>query len=84
MKNNNSLYYVATVKRELCWLLSTVVRGTENVAFVRALDKEKNLFEFFVPEPMEPVFEQMIAYLRSEGIILSLEKKENRLITEKI
>lgn len=79
MKEKNSLYFIATVKKEKCWLLTAVLRGTEAIAFDRALDKEKSIFEFFVPRDMETVFKQVMAYLASEGVILFLEQKENRL-----
>jgi len=84
MKKSNSLYFIAKVKREKCWFLAAALRGTEGVAFDRALDKEKGVFEFFVPEAMESVFKEVMAYLAVEGVILSLEEKENRLTIENI
>lgn len=84
MKNNNQFcsYYVAQAVRDQCWLLSSLMRGTEHIAFDRALDKEKSIFEFFVPESTEHVFLQVIDYLLEKGILTSCEKKENRLELE--
>lgn len=79
MENKLSVYYVAHVKRELCWLLSAVFRGTEHIAFDRVLDKEQSLFEFFVPQDTEPIFLDMIAFLKKKDVVLSLEKRNNRL-----
>lgn len=84
MKKQISFYFTAQVNRELCWLISAVFRGTENVAFDRALDKEDGLFEFFVPADMEPVFQEMMAYLKAQGAVLTVEQKENRLLTDTI
>ncbi len=77
-----SLYYTASIKRERAWLLSSVMRGTEHVAFDRCIDKEGAVFEFFVPQDTEAIFLQAMDYLKKEGVLLTLQKKENRLFTE--
>lgn len=84
MEKRHSLYFVATVQKEKCWFLTAVLRGTEAIAFDRALDKEKGIFEFFVPESTESIFKEVMSYLRSENVILSWEQKENRLLEEEI
>ncbi len=77
-----SLYYVAAVEKKRCWFLAATLRGTEHVAFDRCIDKEKSIFEFFVPHDMRTVFLEVMEYLKKDGVILSLEQRENRLLTE--
>ena len=84
MNENYCSYYVAHVKRELCWQLSSALKGTENVAFDRALNKHEGTFEFFVPRTTESIFLELMEYMKKQGVVLKLEKKENRLISENI
>lgn len=80
MKNNYCAYYTGHVKKETAWLLTAILRGTEHVVFDRTLDKKNSIFEFFVPESMEPVFLEVAAFLQKEQLLLTLEKKENRFL----
>ncbi len=73
------LYYVAQLDKSKCWLLSSLLRGTEHVAFDRSYDPENSIFEFFVPEAMESVFLEVMDYLEKEKVVSALTKKENRL-----
>ena len=80
MHNNiYSEYYVADVLKEKTWFLSACMRGEENVALARALEGKKNVFEFFVPKDQEEDFLRVMEELKSRGVVLSLEKKENRI-----
>lgn len=81
-KPNLSLYYTAQIKREMAWLLSSVMRGTEHIAFDRCIDKAQGIYEFFVPKDTESVFLEAMNYLKKEGVLLSLQKEDNRLLTE--
>jgi len=80
--NQFCLYYVGQVKKEKVWMLSSALRGTEHIAFDRTIDVTQSLFEFFVPVSMESIFLELMDYLRCEGVLLSLEKKENRLLAD--
>jgi hypothetical protein len=51
------------------------------MAFDRTLDKDQSIFEFFVPESMEPLFLKVMDRFEKEGIIQNLKKLPNRLIT---
>lgn len=82
MQTNYSLYYVAQVERSQCWFLTAVVRGTEYICFDRAIDKHESIFEFFVTPGLENVFIEVMEYLKKEAVILSYQKKENRLLHE--
>jgi len=73
-------YYQALIRKEDCWFLVGVLRSFEHVAFDRTLDKEKSLFEFFVPATTEPFFLQIMDYLKAEGIVSDLKKMPNRLM----
>jgi len=73
------LYYQAYVKRELCWFLVGILRSYEHMAFDRTIDKEKSIFEFFVPVGMQKQFEVVMDAFLSMGVITSCSQLENRL-----
>lgn len=79
LSHNYCVYYTAQLDRSRCWLVSSILRGTEHIAFDRSLDPEKSIFEFFVPEAMEPVFLEVMEYLQSKKVVLSYSKEVNRL-----
>jgi hypothetical protein len=80
-KENYCLYYTARLDRSRCWLVSSLLRGTEHVAFDRSFDPQKSIFEFFVPEAMESVFLQVMEYLQKKQVVSELVKGSNRLAT---
>ena len=72
-------YYQANVLKKMTWFFVAAIRSYDHVAFDRTLDKEKGIFEFFVPQDMEEDFLSIMAYLEKEGIVSNLQKLENRL-----
>ncbi|MFS8506726.1 MAG: hypothetical protein LVQ75_01165 [Candidatus Babeliales bacterium] len=74
----NSCHYIGKIQRERAWLLSSVMRGTEHIAFDRCFDKQQGLYEFFVPQDTESIFLETMGYLAKEGVLLSLEKSCQR------
>ncbi len=74
------MYYQAHIPREYCWFLTATLRSYEHVAFDRTLDKERSIFEFFVPEPMEPLFSKGHGRFEKEGVVQDLKKLPNRFI----
>lgn len=72
-------YYTARVDRKRCWLLTSILRGTEHIAFDRCLDPKESIFEFFVAPAMEPVFLELMAYCKKEAIISDCVAGTNRL-----
>lgn len=72
------LYYTARVEKKRCWLLTSILRGTEHVVFDRSLDPQESTFEFFVPASMEPVFLAIMRYMHTQGVVDNLEKLPNR------
>jgi hypothetical protein len=73
-------YYQATLERPKTWFISGCFRNEDNVAFARALDGSKGIFEFFVPKDQEETFLNLIKYLVRKRYILSYQKMKNRLI----
>ncbi len=76
---NYSLYFQAHVKKELTWMLPATLKYSEHVAFDRAVDKHKGVFEFFVALGLEDVFLDIMQKLEQEGVISNLTKMDNRL-----
>ena len=72
-------YYQAVVQREKAWFFAGVLRSFEHLVFERTLDKEKSIFEFFVPVDLESYFLDLMSYFQNEGIVRDLEKLPNRL-----
>lgn len=74
-----SLYYQAVVDRQKTWLIVGSLRSHEGLCFDRALDKHKNLFEFFVPASSEKEFVAFMTYFSEQGLVESFQKLPNRL-----
>jgi hypothetical protein len=49
------------------------------MAFDRTINKEKSIFEFFVPPLMKHHFEDLMHSLIKEGVVSCLEELPNRL-----
>ena len=79
MQEHYCLYYTARLEKSRCWLVSSALRGTEHIAFDRAYDVPESIFEFFVPQAMESVFLEVMAYFEDKNIVTELTKKPNRL-----
>lgn len=73
-----SLYFQAQVVPKDTWLLVAVLRSFEHLQFDRTYDKTTGTFEFLVPHANETVFLEVMRYFQKEGIVLSLEKLNNR------
>ncbi len=73
-------YYQATIKREDCWFLTSIIRSFEHVVFDRTVDVQNSVFEFFVPESMEAEFLHIMRYFQDQGIASNLVKLPNRLM----
>ena len=81
---NYSLYFQATVTKELCWMVTSSLRFTEHIAFDRALIKDQSLFEFFVSPDGVDTFLDVMSKLEKEGVIFNLVQLPNRLINESL
>ena len=83
MHNYCRYYHAHIVKKDQQHFVS-ILKSVEYVGFDRTIDKATGLFEFFVPESQEDTFLKMMNYFKKEGIVLDMEKLENRLITEEV
>jgi len=79
---DHCLYYQAHVNRKDCWFLVGILRSFENMTFDRTLDKEKSIFEFYVPVAMKDYFEALLAFFMSENIIYWYREMANRLLID--
>lgn len=77
-------YYQAKVARTKTWFVVAVLRSFEHMAFDRTLNADECIFEFFVPDSMEPYFLQVMHYFEGEGLISDMKKLPNRLLTEQL
>lgn len=77
--NDYCLYYQAQVPRDKTWFLVGILRSYEHLVFDRTIDKEKGIFEFFVPEDLETHFLELMALLENRRTIQNLQKLKNRL-----
>ena len=76
---NMCAYYQATVLKEKHWLLTSLIRSFEHLAFDRTCDTEQGIFEFFVPQDLEHHFLEIMEAFRQQGLIWDLKKLPNRL-----
>jgi hypothetical protein len=77
-------YYQAYVVKKETWFLVATLRSFEHLAFDRTFDKEKGIFEFFVPHELETFFDPLLRYYITSGVIVSYEKLSNRLVGEEV
>ncbi len=76
------LYYQALVNREKGWYFTAILRSFEHMCFDRTLDKQKHLFEFYVPQSQKEKFEAIMNYFEQEGLVTELQQLPNRLENE--
>lgn len=74
-----SCYYQVHVVRKECWYFVAILRSYEHLAFDRTLDKEKSIFEVFVPLGLEHYLEELLDYFMRVGVVTHIEKLPNRL-----
>jgi len=74
------LYYRAKIERELCWVVTSVLRYSEHLVFDRCYDKDQSIFEFFVAPDFEDVFLSIMHKFQEKGVTHYFEKMENRLL----
>ena len=75
-------YFQANLLREKIWFVVGALKSQENLCFDRALDKQTNLFEFFVPIKCVPEFLRCMHYFQDLGYLFNLEQKTNRVQLE--
>ncbi len=73
------LYYQGYLVREKIWLVVGLLRNEDHVCFERTIDKNTNLFEFFVPASQEKIFNHLMDYFIAKEYIFDLQRKPNPL-----
>lgn len=73
-------YYQAVVNKKETWFFVAVLRSFGHMCFDRTLDRERGLFEFYVPAGQEQRFVVILGWLQKQGIISDLTKLPNRLM----
>lgn len=73
-------YYTAVVDKPNVWRVTGALKSFEHLSFDRTIDKEGSVFEFFVPEANQAIFEEVLNHFVKEGIVTDFVQKPNRLI----
>lgn len=76
----SSLYYQAIVVRSTTWFVSATLKSFDNLVFVRTLDAQKGLLEFFVAPAMNDEFCALMTFYQQQGFVQTFEQKANRLL----
>jgi hypothetical protein len=79
MEKKFCLYYQAHVDKKSTLFVGGIFRNEDHLAFMRALEENSEIQEFFVPEDLEERFLYLIDCLISMGYVRSLQKLPNRL-----
>lgn len=78
--NQYCSYFLAQIeKREIVKLIS-VLKSFDHLCFDRCVDKEQNIFEFFVPASMEKLFTSLMELYQQKGVVKMLRQEKNRLM----
>ena len=77
-------YYQAKALKEKTWFIIGVIKSEDNLAFVRTIDKQKGILEFFVPPSQNQKFLRLVDYFAQKGLLSDFTKKENRLKKEPV
>jgi hypothetical protein len=78
MDTNYCSYYQAAILKEKVWYFTAILRSYEHLVFERTIDKEKSIFEFFVPPDLEHYFLETMHYFQQQDIVRNLQKLPNR------
>ncbi|MBM3892799.1 hypothetical protein FJ365_00160 [Candidatus Dependentiae bacterium] len=74
----NCVYYQGYLDREKIWFVVGMLRNEDHLCFERTVDKNTNLFEFFVPAGNEQAFLYLMDYCVAQGYVFDLQKKPQR------
>ena len=77
MNYSNCLYYRAKIKKENVVIFTYLLKSLEDhLCFDRTEEKDKSIFEFFVPNGMNTRFLEIIKILENENLIEDLILKD--------
>lgn len=77
-------YYQAYLARPSVVEIIGILKSFDHLCFDRTLDPATSLFEFFVPEDQDMIFQAMMDYFQKQGVVTDLKKLPNRLIHEDV
>lgn len=81
MEVNFCAYYQAIVPPKTCHYFVALLRSHEHLCFDRTLDRsdrERQIFEFFVPVSQKQTFEGIMRWFADAGLIQHLQELPNR------
>lgn len=78
------LYFQAHVKKESVWIVTSILRSCEHLAFDRNIELQKSIFEFFVPEDSVADFLSLMDYFAKKELLSNLQQLPNRFLTEAV
>ncbi|MFA5074596.1 MAG: hypothetical protein WC436_00670 [Candidatus Babeliales bacterium] len=73
-------YYQSHTQKNKTWFIIGCFKAENNIAFVRTLNKQNSILEFFVPEEQEIYFLKLMNYLLQNKYLLDYQKMPNRLL----
>lgn len=71
-------YYQAHILRNKVWFFAAALRNSDHLVFERTYDKAESIFEFFIPEKLEPYFLELMLYFENAGVVSQLKQLPNR------
>ena len=78
------LYFQAHVKKESVWIVTSILRSCEHLAFDRNIDLPKSIFEFYVPADSVADFISLMDYFAKKELVFNLQQLPNRLLIEDV
>ncbi len=72
-------YFQAQIDRSRIWFFTATLRSFEHLCFDRTLDKQKSIFEFFVPEENVQKFMGLMHWYQTHSYVSYVQELPNRL-----
>ena len=73
-------YFQAHIPPSDCFLVIGFLKSYDHICFIRTIDPQQGLLEFFVPPHTTEEFTTLIQYLEKNALIFNFKKEKNRLI----
>lgn len=69
MAQSHGIYFRAVARTEKIWLIVSLLKTFDNIAYHRTIDNSSNIMEFSVPEGMLSDFLLLMGYCQRENLI---------------
>ena len=76
-----SSYFTAHVPPRDCYFVIALLKSYDHLVFVRTLNVDQSILEFFVSPAQEPEFLEIMQGFVTKGMAVDVQKKPNRLIS---